>query len=207
MAVERYCQEKAISFTRFDYSGHGQSSGEFADGCISDWLADALTVFDQVTGGPQILVGSSMGAWIGTLLALRRAARTRGFIGVASALDFTRRLALDHLNKQQRKELQAQGETRLLSCYDNETPYIITQKLIDDGNRHLLLNRPIPLMVPVHLLHGMNDRDISWKTSVYFARWLQHSPATLTLIRQGDHRLSSPQHLTVLYQAIDAFYR
>lgn len=204
--VEDYCREKGFGSTRFDYSGHGQSSGEFADGCVGDWLADALAVFDKIAETPQILIGSSMGAWIGTLLALQRPEKICGFVGIASALDFTRDLVTKHLDDRQRSELRMRGRTHLPSCYDDGTAYTITQKLIEDGNAHLLLDKKISFAAPVHLLHGMDDSDIRWQTSVRFALLLDSQQVELTLIGGGDHRLSSQRYLKTLRRSIDGVY-
>ena len=204
--VEDYCREKGIGSTRFDYSGHGQSSGEFADGCVGDWLADALAVFDEIAEPPQILIGSSMGAWIGALLALQRPEKIRGFVGIASALDFTRDLVDNHLDDRQRSELRSRGRTQLPSCYDDGTAYTITQKLIEEGNSHLLLDKKISIAAPVHLLHGMSDSDIPWQTSVRFALLLESRQVELTLIGGGDHRLSSRQHLAILRRSVDGIF-
>ncbi len=206
IALEDYCQKRGIGSTRFDYSGHGQSSGRFADGCIGDWLADALSVFDNIAESPQILIGSSMGAWIAALLALRRPEKVSGFIGIASALDFTSELVRHHLDDRQRHELRSHGKTSVPSCYDDETPYTITQKLIEEGKAHLLLGERISIGAPVHLLHGMGDSDVPWRTSVRFALQLQCKQVELTLIRDGDHRLSSRQHLEILCRAVESIY-
>ena len=202
IALETYCRQHGIGFTRFDYSGHGQSSGEFASGCISDWLSMPVPYLTILPRRRQLVVGSSMGAWIATLLVLQRPAQAVGVIALASALDFTRDLTAVHMNDEQRMQLRANGVTYLPSCYDDETPYPITQKLIDDGEQHCLLNQPIPLEIPVHLIHGLNDQDINWRTSLRFAEQLARGSAELTLIKNGDHRLSSPEHLALIGNAV-----
>ena len=203
MALEKHCRDNGIAFTRFDYSGHGRSSGAFVDGCISKWLADALVVFDAISHSPQIIVGSSMGAWIGTHLCLQRPSKVLALLGIASALDFTRDLLDVHLNVAQREEIDSVGVTSVASCYDDEAPYPITRRLIEDGEQHCLLDNEIALDLPVHLLHGTSDRDISWQTSVRFACALRSRQTKLTLIKGGDHRLSADTHLTTIVDALD----
>ena len=207
LAVEKYCRHNGITFTRFDYSGHGQSSGEFVEGTISHWLEDALTIFNTLDLRQQIIVGSSMGAWIGTHLCLSRQEQTIGMLGLASALDFTRTLASQHLNATQTIELQRDGLTQIPSCHDNQEPYPITQRLIDDGEQYCLLDDPIPIDIPVRLVHGLQDRDIDWQTSLKFAEYLHSHEVDITLIKDGDHRLSSDPHLEIIIQTLDRLYQ
>ena len=205
MAFEAYCLDKGWSYTRFDYSGHGRSAGEFTDGSIGDWLEDALAVFDHLVKRPGLIIGSSMGAWIGILLALRRSPLVSGLFGIASAPDFTERQIASQLTTQQRDELLRSGHINIPSCYDDDLPYTITAKLIEEGSHHLILGDPITLDCPVRLIHGCRDRDIPWQTAVELADRIDHDDVTLTLIKNGDHRLSSDEHLARIFRMLDPF--
>jgi pimeloyl-ACP methyl ester carboxylesterase len=157
-ALAAYCRAKGRPYLRFDYLGHGASSGDFRAGTIGRWLADALAVIDRLTEGPQILVGSSMGCWIALLAALARPSRVAGLVGIAGATDFTEDLVWDRLNEDQRRRLLREGELLYDSAYEaGQIPF--TRGLIEEGRRHLLLRGPIDLSCPVRLLHGMADPD------------------------------------------------
>ena len=158
------CQAQGQAMLLFDYSGHGSSEGEFTDGTIGRWTADALAVIDGLTQGPLVLVGSSMGGWIGLLAALARPARVAGFVGVAAAPDFTETLMWDSMMPEERAMLKLDGILHVPSQYGEPTP--VTLRLIEDGRRHLLLGGPIGLRCPVRLLHGQADPDVPWETVV-----------------------------------------
>jgi pimeloyl-ACP methyl ester carboxylesterase len=199
-AIEAASIGRGRAFLRFDYRGHGRSEGKFADAALSDWFADALAAFDALTAGPQILVGSSMGGWIALLLALARPDRVRGLIGVAAAPDFTARIVERDLNPEQRDILFRDGVLYRPSDYGDPMP--ITRRLIEDGERHTLLHAPIPFPGPVRLLHGQRDPDVPWETSLVLAGRLTGNDVRVTLIKDGDHRLSRPQDLALLIATI-----
>lgn len=194
------CTETGRCFTRFDYRGHGLSSGAFIDGCIGDWLDDAIKVFDAVTRGPQILVGSSMGGWIMLLLALARPERVAGLVGIAAAPDFTEELVWQKLTPAQQQEMQQKGVLYEPSDYGDPLPY--TLKLVEDGRKHLLLNKSIAIHAPTHLLQGMKDNDVPWRLAPRIAEKLASPNVQVTLIKEGDHRLSTPADLQLLWNTI-----
>ncbi|WP_252181363.1 carboxylesterase [Azospirillum sp. B4] len=204
-ALEAYAQSRGHAFVRFDYQGHGASSGAFRDGTIGTWADDAVAILDQVTEGPQILVGSSMGGWIMLLAALARPDRVRALVGIAPAPDFTERLMWAGMNGDARATLMRDGEWRRPSLYD-DAGYPITRALIEDGRRHLLLNGPIALPpVPVRLIHGQRDPDVPWRTSLDLAAAVAHEDVRVTLVKDGDHRLSTPQNLDLITHTVGEF--
>jgi pimeloyl-ACP methyl ester carboxylesterase len=200
-ALAAWAEARGQALLRFDYSGHGRSSGAFRDGTIGRWAADALAAIDRLTVGPQILVGSSMGGWIMLLAALARPDRIAGLVGIAAAPDFTEDLMWAAMPPETRARLLADGAIQQPSQYQ-ETPLQITRALIEDGRRHLLLRGPIDIRCPVRLLHGMTDPDVPWQTSVRLAERLVGDDVTITLIKDGDHRLSRPEDLSRLFAAI-----
>lgn len=191
-AIDSWCEARNIQITRFDYSGHGLSEGEFCDGSIGQWSRDAIRVLDETTQGPQVLVGSSMGGWIMLLVALARPDRVAGLLGIASAPDFTERLFRERLDDNQRASLAATGYCELANHYGEGKPHVIGQQLIEDGRDHLLLGSDIPLSVPVRLIHGKSDEDVPWELSAAIADRLVSEDVELQLVDGGDHRLSSP---------------
>lgn len=202
LEVERYCQAAGQAFLRFDYLGHGESSGNFADGTIGSWLADAIAVLDECTKGPQVLIGSSMGGWIMLLVALARPDRVAGLIGIAAAPDFTEDLMWDRFDDGQRAAIQKNGVYYEPSEYGDE-PYTITRKLIEDGRSHLLLRRPIALHCPVRLLHGMRDASVPWMTASRIAEKILAEDVRIYLVKDGDHRLSRNQDIARLKITLD----
>ena len=202
-ALAGHCRTRDHAFLRFDYFGHGASSGDFRAGTIGRWLEDALAVIDRLTEGPQILVGSSMGGWIALLAALARPGRVKALIGIAPAPDFTEDLIWARLSEAQRRELLERGELAAASAYEAD-PIPITLRLVEEGRRHLLLRAPIRLSCPVRLLHGMEDPDVPYQTSLHLVERLTGTEAVVELIEDGDHRLSRPQDLTRLFAAVDA---
>ena len=201
-ALDEFCHARGLAFLRFDYSGHGESSGDFLDGTISRWFADALAAFDRLTEGKQILVGSSMGGWIMLLVALARPERVAGLVGLAPAPDFTEHLIWWNLPEDERAKLLKEGKLEQPSDYSPE-PYVITRALIEDGRKHLLLNSRIDIAVPVRLLHGLNDRDVPHAVSLRLQAKLTTDDVVLHLIKDGDHRLSRPQDIARLYTVVD----
>jgi pimeloyl-ACP methyl ester carboxylesterase len=200
-ALAAHCRARGLALLRFDYRGHGASSGRFADGTIGAWREDALAALDGLTQGPQILVGSSMGGWIMLLLAIARPERVAGLVGIASAPDFTERLVRPALAPAQAALLAERGRLEVPSEYG--PPLVITAALLEEGRRHLLLDRPLPFRGPVRLLHGLADRDVPWTLSQAILERLAGEDLVLTLIKDGDHRLSRPQDLARILAAVD----
>jgi pimeloyl-ACP methyl ester carboxylesterase len=201
--LEDYCRRRGHAYLRFDYYGHGLSSGDFADGTIGRWRADAVAALDSLTEGWQILVGSSMGGWIMLLAALARPQRVAALVGIAAAPDFTEELLLPRLTPEQRRAIEETGRVVLSSDYD-PAGYLYTRALIEDGREHLLLGAPIPLDVPVRLLHGLADASVPWQLSLRLAERLTSTDVVVTLVKGGDHRLSSEPDLARLAQVLDA---
>jgi pimeloyl-ACP methyl ester carboxylesterase len=203
LALEESCRRRGQAFVRFDYFGHGASSGAFTDGTIGRWADDAVAVLDRLAVGPQVLVGSSMGGWIMLLAALRRPERIAGLIGIAAAPDFTEDLVPAELTAEQKAALARDGVVHLSSPYSPE-PTPLTARLIEDGRNHLVLRRRIPLLCPVRLLHGMKDPDVPWQTSLRLAQMLESADVETTLVKEGDHRLSEPADLERLTATVTA---
>ena len=199
-ALESFAESRGQAFLRFDYFGHGSSSGDFAAGTIGRWRDDALAMLDKLTSGPQILIGSSMGGWIMLLLALARPARVAGLVGIASAPDFTEELIWKKLPPPVLAELTRTGRWHEPSRYGADLP--ITLALIEEGRRHLLLDRPIDIRCPVRLLHGMADPDVPWRWSLRIAEKLATADAVVTLVKDGDHRLSREEDLRRIEAAV-----
>lgn len=208
LALDGWARDHGRAMVRFDYAGHGRSEGRFTDGTISQWLDDALTVLRGCTTGPQILVGSSMGAWI-TLLAVRAMAaagdaeRVAGSVLIAPAVDFTERLMWDRLPAHAKADLARDGVWLRPSPYSDE-PYAVTRALIEDGRRHLILDTRIEAHGPVHILQGMQDEDVPWAHAMMLVEHLASDPVSITLVRDGDHRLSRPEDIARLIAAVDA---
>ena len=201
-ALEAHCRAHGRAFIRFDYRGHGQSSGVFRDGTIGAWRDDALAVIDQLAEGRQVLVGSSMGGWIALLAALARPGRVAGLVGIAAAPDFTRDLMWENYSEQDRETLKRQGFIEEPSAY-SDAPYVICRRLIEEGQDHILLDGPVKLGCPVRLLQGMQDNDVPWKTALRLADRLISDDVIVTLVKGGDHRLSTPADLERLFAAVD----
>lgn len=205
VALEHHCRETNRSFVTFDYRGNGESSGNFMNLTLTHWIQDALYILDDVlsSSGPQILVGSSMGAWIALLVALQRPERVAGIVGVASAPDFTRDLWED-MPTEEKKELEVTGVYYRPSLYSDE-PYPITLKLLEDAQQYYLLDKQsrIPLTCPVNLLHGKMDTDVSYEKSMALAERLESGNVAVTLIKNGNHRLSEGSDLHHIKSAVD----
>jgi pimeloyl-ACP methyl ester carboxylesterase len=206
LALERMCRENGRDFVRFDYFGHGESSGVFTDGTIGRWRDDAVAVLDQLTDGPQVLVGSSMGGWIMLLAALARPRRVAGLVGIAAAPDFTEELIWRRITPEIRETLERDGVYHEPTEYD-DTPSPITLKLIEDGRQHLLLERPIPIHCPVWLFHGMRDDAVPWTTAPRISDALLTEHVRIFLVKDGDHRLSRDGDLARLCTAVDGLCR
>ncbi|WP_207460145.1 alpha/beta hydrolase [Azospirillum sp. SYSU D00513] len=202
LTLEAWAAERGVAFTRFDYQGHGVSSGRFKDGTIGLWADDALAVLDEVTSGPQILVGSSMGGWMMLLTALRRPERVAALVGIAAAPDFTEDLMWDVFDEETRRLILEEGVWNRPTQYSPD-PQPLTRALIEEGRDHLLLRGPIPFAGPVRLLHGMEDPDVPWRVSLRIADALTTQDVRIALIKDGDHRLSRDQDLALLCRTLD----
>jgi pimeloyl-ACP methyl ester carboxylesterase len=199
-ALEQFCCDRQQGFLRFDYSGHGGSGGDFRDGTIGAWLQDTVDVLDRLTRGPQIAVGSSMGGWIALLLALRRRERIVGLVGLAAAPDFVEDI-WRRCSQADQDTLMTRGAVERPSAYSDH-PYVITRALIEEGRRHLLLGEDIDIGCPVRLIHGMADPDVPYERSQQIAESLRGGDVVVTLIKDGDHRLSRPRDLQRLFDAV-----
>ena len=184
-------------FLRFDYRGHGRSSGRFQDGCIGDWLADSLAVLDQLTAGPQVLVGSSMGGWMAMLLARARPERIKGLLLLAPAPDFPTRLILPALPPEAHDALARDGVWARPSAYSDDA-WPLTRHLIEEARAHVVLDGP-PIAVdgPVHILHGDQDPDVPWQHGLLAKDALEAEELVFHLLKGGDHRLSDPVALDI----------
>lgn len=206
-ALAGWAASRGRAFLRHDYSGHGESGGAFADGTISTWVRQSLAVFDAFPAGPQILVGSSMGAWIALRMAqeLRRrgdGGRLAGLVLLAPAPDFTAELVEPKLTKAQKRELERDGFFAVPSDYSNE-PYIYTRRLIEDGRENLVMTGPIDTHCPVHVLQGVADPDVPYQHALKLVSLLPADDVTVSLIPDGDHRLSRPQDLDLMIRAVE----
>ncbi|MEZ5938184.1 MAG: alpha/beta hydrolase [Hyphomonadaceae bacterium] len=185
------------SFLRFDYSGHGESEGDFADGVIGQWRADALAMIDNRTEGPQVLVGSSMGGWMALLAALARPDRVKAVVLLAPAPDFTDRLMWRNFPDEVKTQILETGSWTRPSPYD-EAGYPITRALIEEGRNWNILDKPIALSCPVAILHGANDADVPWSHGFGLVDAIASDDVTFTLVKAGDHRLSRPQDIALM---------
>lgn len=200
--LEESCRRRNQPFVRFDYQGHGHSSGKFEEGTIGLWKEDALAVIDKLTQGPLILVGSSMGGWLMLLCALARPTRVCGLIGIAAAPDFTEDLFWNVLAQKQRNALMKRGHISAPSKYGE--PYIFTRALIEDGRNHLLLREEIKIDAPVRLLQGREDPDVPWETAGMIAKKLTGEDVETIYIEDGDHRLSREEDLALLDETLQS---
>ncbi len=199
--LETFCRAREQQFTRFDYQGHGESSGKFENGTIGTWLDDLLAIFEEVTEGPQIVVGSSMGGWMALLLTLLRRDRVAGLVLVAPAADFTTELLWKSLTSDARRQIEQEGLWMRPSLYD-DGPYPITRDLIEESRRHLVLGHPIPFDGPVRILLGQRDEVISVDHILRTADAITSSDIETTLVKNGDHRLSTPTDLDKIRGAV-----
>jgi pimeloyl-ACP methyl ester carboxylesterase len=202
LALDAWCRDRGHQFTRFDYFGHGLSSGRVEEGSVGRWRDDAVAVLDQLTAGPQVVVGSSMGGWIMLLLALARPERISALVGLAAAPDFTERLR-DSLSAAQQRQLAADGYADLPNCYDDGEPYRIGRQLLAEARAHLLLGAAIPLDLPVRLIHGQRDEDVPWQLALTLAERLSGDDVEVQLVKNGDHRLSEPADLARLRTTVE----
>ena len=200
LEAEAFCAAHGLACLRLDYSGHGASGGAFTDGTIGRWTDDALHLVDHLTEGPLVLAGSSMGGWIALNAALARPERIQALVGIAAAPDFTEDLMWDAMMPGERLQLRRDGVLPVPSAYGD--PHPVTLALIEDGRRRLLLRAPIPLHCPVRLLQGMQDTDVPWETAMRLVDRLEGTDVQVTLIGDGDHRLSRPGDLLLLRRTL-----
>ncbi|MGL3212203.1 alpha/beta hydrolase [Bradyrhizobium sp. BR 1433] len=208
LALDSWAAEHGRSSVRFDYSGHGESGGEFADGTIGRWLEESVAVFSRFCSGPQVVIGSSMGGWMALLLAreiMRRGnakAQVAGLVLIAPAPDFTEELMWKTFSPEVRAEIEAKGMWLRPSDYGDGTPYPITRNLIEEGRNHLLLGSKIDVGCPVRILQGAQDPDVPWKHAFALVHRLPAEDVVLTMIQDGDHRLSRPQDIARIIAAV-----
>ncbi len=201
VALEMAARERGRACLRFDYYAHGRSSGAFSRGSIGRWLDDTLAALDTLTEGPQILVGSSMGGWLATLAALARPQRCAGLVLIAPALDFTEALMWAQMTPEQRARLEREGVLTEPSHYADQ-PYEYHLHLIREGRRHLLLDQSMALPCPVRILQGMQDPDVPWQHALRTIEAFAGGDTRLTLLKDGDHRLSRPQDIALLLETV-----
>jgi len=208
-ALALHAGKTGHAYVRFDYSGHGESGGAFEAGTISRWLEEALVVFERAATGPQIVIGSSMGGWIALLLARalaatggNGAAKMAGLVLIAPAPDFTETLMWAEMSPETRREIEEKGAWLRPSQYGEEA-YPITRSLIEDGRKNLLLDRPIEIGCPVRILQGVLDPDVPWRHALKLVSCLAQDDVVLTLVKDGDHRLSRPEDIERLLRVVD----
>jgi pimeloyl-ACP methyl ester carboxylesterase len=232
-ALDRFAELNGRALTRFDYSGHGESGGVFTDGTIGRWLEESIAVFDACCRGPQVVIGSSMGGWLALLLVRELARRLGAFSGkvvagfppenattqkssapapanvaalvlIAPAVDFTEALMWQRFPAEIRREIEEKGAWARPSQYSEE-PYLITRALIEEGRRHLLLDGLIETGCPVRILQGVQDPDVPWRHALDLTARFAQDDVVLTLVKDGDHRLSRPEDIERLIAAVAEF--
>jgi pimeloyl-ACP methyl ester carboxylesterase len=210
VALDEWAGANGRACLRFDYSGHGESGGDFADGTIGRWLEDSAAVFQRFANGPQVLIGSSMGGWLALLLAreLRQrgggAGSVAGLVLIAPAVDFTEELMWKKFSPEVQRQIEREGSWQRPSQY-SEAPYAITRGLIEEGRKHLLLGGLIETGCPVRILQGVQDPDVPWQHAVELSSRLARDDVVLTLVKDGDHRLSRPEDIERLIAAVAEF--
>ena len=208
--LDQWAAGEGRAYLRFDYSGHGESGGRFEDGTIGSWLEDSLALIEAQTEGTQILIGSSMGGWISLLAARELAARGRedrlaGMVLIAPAVDFTEALIWARLPESARRDIETKGFWLRPTQYAPEA-YPVTRALIEDGRRHLLLDGPVRSHCPVHILQGMKDPDVPWEHAMRLVHHMAGDGVAVTLIKDGDHRLSREEDMARLLSAVEGIH-
>jgi pimeloyl-ACP methyl ester carboxylesterase len=208
-ALDRWAESEGRACVRFDYSGHGESGGDFTEGTIGRWLEESVAVYVHCAKGAQVVVGSSMGGWLALLLARALAARKgtapiAGMVLIAPAVDFTEELMWKQFSDATKREIEQKGLWMRPSQYGEEA-YPITRGLIEDGRKHLLLGGLIETGCPVHILQGVEDPDVPWRHAVELVSRFSRDDVVLTLIKDGDHRLSRPEDIERLIAAVKEF--
>jgi pimeloyl-ACP methyl ester carboxylesterase len=215
LALDAWAAEHRRACVRFDYSGHGESGGNFEDGTIGRWLEESVAVFERFCAGPQVVIGSSMGGWMALLLAreIRKRqgkqqgkqqaeASLAGLVLIAPAPDFTEELMWKNFPAEVKKEIETKGVWLRPSEYGDGSPYPITRNLIEEGRNHLLLGGAIDLGCPVRILQGAQDPDVPWQHAFALTHRLPADDVVLTMIQDGDHRLSRPQDIARILAAV-----
>ncbi len=197
--LEELCRKQGRAYLRFDYRGHGQSGGKFEEACISDWVQDTYDLIKSCAARPVILVGSSMGGWIALLLSLKASDYVTALIGLAAAPDFTTWMEAE-ISALQLNELKNKGFFLLENDYDS--PYVITQKLLDDGKKNTLLNKEIDINFPVRLIQGKKDTAVPWQVAEKIKKAIKGNDVEIEFLDEADHRLSAPDELAVLKKLI-----
>jgi pimeloyl-ACP methyl ester carboxylesterase len=208
-ALDAWAAKSGRACVRFDYSGHGESEGKFTEGTIGRWLEESIAIYAHFAKGPQIVIGSSMGGWLALLLARELAQRKcgapiAGMVLIAPAVDFTEELMWKHFSEATKSEIEQKGFWLRPSAYGEE-PYPITRGLIEEGRNHLLLEGLIETRCPVHILQGVQDPDVPWRHAVELVSRFSRDDVVLTLIKDGDHRLSRPEDIDRLITAVKEF--
>jgi pimeloyl-ACP methyl ester carboxylesterase len=215
-ALDLWARDHGRAITRFDYSGHGESGGDFTDGTIGRWLEDSLAVFDACCCGPQVAIGSSMGGWLALLLTRELARRVppaaaqvpatqvAGLVLIAPAVDFTEELMWQRFAPDVKRQIEQTGSWQRPSQYSAE-PYPITRGLIEEGRKHLLLGGMIETGCPVRILQGVQDPDVPWQHAVELVARFARDDVVLTMVKDGDHRLSRPEDIERLIAAVAEF--
>ena len=208
-ALDRWAEDRGRAMVRFDYSGHGESGGTFAEGTIGRWLEESLAVFGSLCRGPQVVIGSSMGGWLALLLVRELARRGQpaavaGMLLIAPAVDFTEELMWKRFSPEIRRQIEETGAWSRPSAYSGE-PYPITRSLIEEGRHHLLLGGMIETGCPVRILQGVADPDVPWQHAVELTSRLARDDVVLTLVKDGDHRLSRAEDIERLIATVEEF--
>ncbi len=209
-ALDLWARDHGRAMTRFDYSGHGESEGDFIDGTLGRWLEESVAVFDGCCRGPQVVIGSSMGGWLALLLARELARRTQrdpslaSLVLIAPAVDFTEELMWKRFSPEIKREIEQTGVWARPSQYSDQ-PYLITRGLIEEGRSHLLLDNMIETGCPVRILQGVQDPDVPWQHAVELSSRFAQDDVVLTLVKDGDHRLSRPEDIERLITAVAEF--
>jgi pimeloyl-ACP methyl ester carboxylesterase len=211
VALDEWARDHGRAVVRFDYSGHGESGGDFVDGTIGRWLEESVAVFERFCDGPQVLIGSSMGGWMALLLAreIKKRQETQqakaslaGLVLIAPAPDFTEELMWKNFPAAVKKEIETKGVWLRPSDYGDGSPYPITRNLIEEGRNHLVLGSAIDLGCPVRILQGAQDPDVPWQHAFALTHRLPADDVVLTMIQDGDHRLSRPQDIARILAAV-----
>jgi pimeloyl-ACP methyl ester carboxylesterase len=209
-ALDLWARDHGRAMTRFDYSGHGESEGDFIDGTVGRWLEESMAVFDACCHGPQVVIGSSMGGWLALLLARELARRAQAdpslasLVLIAPAVDFTEELMWKRFPPEIKREIEQAGVWARPSQYSDQ-PYLITRSLIEEGRSHLLLDNMIETGCPVRILQGVQDPDVPWQHAVELSSRFAQDDVVLTLVKDGDHRLSRPEDIERLIAAVAEF--
>ncbi len=200
--LDAWARARGQAFLRFDYTGHGASSGAFRDGAIGDWARDAHDALLALSEGPQVLVGSSMGGWIALLLAQRMPGRVAGLVGISAAPDFTEDGMWATMDAEARERFARDGEVLVPSAY-GEDPYPITRRLIEDGRQNLVLRSPLDLPFPVRLLHGSDDAEVPFAVALRLLAHARSEDLRLTIVKGGDHRFNTPESLELVARSVE----